>query len=154
MRKIFTSALFIFAFTSLLSFGATEGGEPPEGPPPAEGDGPGREKPDPAKFPEHKAHVLKMLDERLKNLQAAKTCVTNSKDHEAMKKCHDNAMKERHGFREERREFKEGKAEDRKEDRIQWKKKREEWKEKRGDAKKNKAPGDDSPPQPPTDANQ
>jgi 3-keto-L-gulonate-6-phosphate decarboxylase len=44
-------------------------------------------------FEEHKANMVKELDERLASLNAHKTCVSAAKDHEAMKACHEK-MKE------------------------------------------------------------
>ncbi|MBP7845443.1 MAG: hypothetical protein KA116_11600 [Proteobacteria bacterium] len=43
----------------------------------------------------HKERVLKKIDERIAELQASKTCISNAKDHKTLKDCKKGRHKDR-----------------------------------------------------------
>lgn len=54
-----------------------------------------------AMFQEHKAQMLKGMDEQIAALQSSKTCVAAANDHEALKTCHETIVNARKQYRSE-----------------------------------------------------
>jgi hypothetical protein len=54
-------------------------------------------------FSERKAQILKKLNDQIRNLQEAKTCVQAAKDQDAIKTCREKQMAERKQLQEEMR---------------------------------------------------